>query len=168
MGPKKKVEHLVVSQTQLAQEEKANHNIIAVKLLDGIEAKISEDLLVKYSQKMRSMIDLSDKKGSVNLSEFDNETFDCLVEFLNLHKEKEPMKISTPIRTNQSLKAIMEEADASYIDKIVLKGDHFMLKMLQISTTLEIEQLRKRLACGIAIKIMQSTMEEHREKYYLK
>jgi hypothetical protein len=158
MGAKKKVEPPPVPQPQPVQDEKVTNNTITAKLSDGSEFKISEELLIKYSNKMRNMIDESNKKDSINFSDFDNEAVESLVEFLNLHKEKEPTKISTPIRTNQNLRFIMEEADAEYIDKIMLKGDHFVLRMLQISTALDVEPLRKRLACGVALKLMKSTL----------
>jgi len=39
------------------------------------------------------------------------------------------------------------------------KGDSYVLEMLNVSTYLEIEQLKRRLACGVAMKLMRSTLE---------
>lgn len=40
------------------------------------------------------------------------------------------MKIIVPIRSNQSLKHIMEENDAELVEKISIDGDHALLKMM--------------------------------------
>jgi hypothetical protein len=53
----------------------------------------------------------------------------------------------------------MEESDAELVDKIMTKGDHFMHKMMDATLSLEIESFRKRLACGVALKLMRSTIE---------
>ena len=85
--------------------------------------------------------------------------------FLDLHKEKEPAKITVPIRSNQSLKHIMEEGDAELIDKVISRGDDFTLKVMDAALWLEMEVLRKRLACGVALKLMGFTVEELKEAY---
>jgi hypothetical protein len=82
-----------------------------------------------------------------------------IIDFINLHREKEPAKIAVPIKTNQSLKYIMEEADAELVDSIFEKGDEFVLRLFDLSLYLEMEPLRKRLACGVALKLMKSTLE---------
>jgi len=45
------------------------------------------------------------------------------------------------------------------------KGDQTLLKMMDVSLSLEMESLRKRLACGVALKLMQCTMEELKEDF---
>lgn len=47
------------------------------------------------------------------------------------------------------------------------KGDLALQKMMDASLALDIESLRKRLACGVAIKLMRSTVEELKEEYGL-
>ena len=90
-----------------------------------------------------------------------------IVAYLDLHKEKEPAKIVTPIRSNQSLAHIMEESDAELIDSILAKGDDHTLKAMDAALLLEMEPFRKRLACGVAIKLMKFTVDELREEYQL-
>ena len=59
-----------------------------------------------------------------------------MAEYLNLHKEKEPAKISAPIKTNQGLKYIMEEEDAALIDRVMEKGDDYLLKVMDLASHL--------------------------------
>jgi len=44
------------------------------------------------------------------------------------------------------------------VEKIMAKGDLAIQKMMDASLALDIESLRKRLACGVAIKLMCSTV----------
>lgn len=60
------------------------------------------------------------------------------MEYLELHKDKEPAKIVVPIRSNQSLKHIMEEADAELVEKIIQKGDLALLKIMDACLLLEL------------------------------
>ncbi len=60
------------------------------------------------------------------------------MEYLELHKDKEPVKIVVPIRSNQSLKHIMEEADAELVEKIIQKGDLALLKIMDACLLLEL------------------------------
>ena len=68
----------------------------------------------RFSTKAKNLAD-SSKDGSIKLEEIDGETFEVIVVFLDLHKEKEPVKITVPIRSNQSLKHIMEDGDAELV-----------------------------------------------------
>lgn len=42
-----------------------------------------------------------------------------------------------------------------------------LLKVMDACLLLELESFRKRLACGVAIKLMSSTVEELRDNYEL-
>lgn len=53
----------------------------------------------------------------------------------------------------------MEEPDSELVEKVVAKGDLALLKLMDACLYLELEALRKRLACGVAIKLMGSTVE---------
>lgn len=53
----------------------------------------------------------------------------------------------------------MEKNDAEYIDRIMKNSDEFIKKILDAATLLEIEDLKKRLYCGIAIKLMSKTLD---------
>lgn len=90
-----------------------------------------------------------------------------VVDFIQLHKDKEPTKIIVPIKTNQSLKYIMEEGDAELIERVMERGDGFVSQLLDLVQYLEMEPLRKRLACGVALKLMRLTLEELKEEYGL-
>lgn len=79
--------------------------------------------------------------------------------YLDLHKEKEVAKIIVPIRSNQDMRHIMEEQDAELVERILNKGDDYMLKVMDAALWLEMEGFRKRLACGVAIKLMKFTVE---------
>lgn len=68
------------------------------------------------------------------------------------------MKISVPIKTNQNLKYVMEEGDAELVEKIVAKGDNLMFRMFELCQFLDMDHLRRRLACGVAIKLMQLSL----------
>ena len=59
----------------------------------------------------------------------------------------------------------MEEGDSELIDKVIAKGDGFTLKVMDATLWLEMEVLRKRLACGVALKLMGFTVEELKEEY---
>lgn len=72
-----------------------------------------------------------------------------------------------PIRTNQSLRYIMEEGDAELIERVMEKGDGFVSQLFDLVQYLEMEPLRKRLACGVALKLMRLTLEELKEEYGL-
>jgi len=53
----------------------------------------------------------------------------------------------------------MEDTDADLVEKIIAKGDLFLQKMMDATLSLEIESFRRRLACGVAMKLMKSTIE---------
>ena len=53
----------------------------------------------------------------------------------------------------------MEEQDAELVEKILNRGDDYMLKVMDAALWLEMEGFRKRLACGVAIKLMKFTVE---------
>ena len=53
------------------------------------------------------------------------------------------------------------------INKIVEKGDDLILRMMEVSLFLDMDSLRRRLACGVALKVMCCTVEELREEYEL-
>jgi hypothetical protein len=163
MGAKKKVE---VQQPPPPPPEKATNVILKITTQDGTEFKLSEDLFSRYSSRIRSLAEAS-KDGSLHFADIDRDTFQLIVEFLELHREKEPLKIAVPIRTNQSLSHIMEESDADLIDKVVARGDEALLRALDATLKLEMETLRRRLACGVAVKLMCFTVEELREEYDL-
>ena len=76
--------------------------------VSGGEFKLSEDLLSRYSSKLRHLVEHA-KQDIIAVNEADQQSFTIVAEFLNMHKEKEPAKIATPIKTNQSLAHIMEE-----------------------------------------------------------
>jgi hypothetical protein len=103
----------------------------------------------------------------IHLNEIDSLTFQVIFDYLELHKEKEPAKIVVPIRSNQSLAHIIEVADAELIEKLAVKGDMAILKAMDACLYLELESLRRRLACFVAIKLMGSTLEELKEIYEL-
>ena len=67
-----------------------------------------------------------------------SEVLQCIVEFFSLHKEKDAQQIVFPLRTNQNLKFVMEEADADYIDKIMERGDAFLKDVLDIANELQV------------------------------
>lgn len=52
----------------------------------------------------------------------------------------------------------MQEQDAELIDKIIQKGDNLTFRMLQLAQYLNMEHLRQRLSCGVALKLMKSTL----------
>ena len=72
MGAKKKVEVTTLPPPPMP-EEKSINTIIILKSSDGTEFKLSEELVLKYSTRMRSLIDDSLKKDTVNLSQYDKE-----------------------------------------------------------------------------------------------
>jgi hypothetical protein len=72
MGAKKKVE-VTTQPPPPMPEEKSINTIIILKSSDGTEFKLSEELVLKYSTRMRSLIDDSLKKDTVNLSQYDKE-----------------------------------------------------------------------------------------------
>lgn len=47
------------------------------------------------------------------------------------------------------------------------QGDNFVLRIFELTQWLEMESLRKRLACGVALQLMRSTLEELKEVYEL-
>lgn len=61
----------------------------------------------------------------------------------------------------------MEEGDAELVEKVVAKGDYLLLKLMDGALALEMEGLRRRLACGVALKVMRCTVEELKEEYGL-
>ena len=61
----------------------------------------------------------------------------------------------------------MEEEDAALIDRVMEKGDDFLLKVMDLASHLEMESLSRRLACGVAVKLTQSTLEDLEEDYGL-
>ena len=50
---------------------------------------------------------------------------------------------------------------------MVEKGDAMLLKVMDAALLLEMESLRRRLSCAVAIKLMRFTIEEIREEYNL-
>lgn len=61
----------------------------------------------------------------------------------------------------------MEEGDAELIERVMEKGDGFVSQLFELVQFLEMEPLRKRLACGVALKLMRLTLEELKEEYGL-
>ena len=59
----------------------------------------------------------------------------------------------------------MEDSDANLVEKIIEKGDYLLLRVMDACLFLEIEWIRKRIACGVALKLMRSTVEELNEVY---
>lgn len=53
----------------------------------------------------------------------------------------------------------MEEADAELVERVANRGDLALLKLMDATLYLEIEAFRKRLACGVALKLMSHTVE---------
>ena len=43
------------------------------------------------------------------------------------------MKILVPMKTNQSLKFVMEEGDAELIERVMAQGDNFVYRMFELS-----------------------------------
>jgi hypothetical protein len=156
MGAKKKVD--VPQPPPPVPQEKVVHNIYAFRTTDGLEYKLSEELIAKYSGKLKALADNA-KDETIVLEEIDSKLFEVIVDFINLHKEKEPIKIAIPIKTNQNLKYIMEEGDAELVERVMDKGDQFVLKLFDLAQHMEMESLRRRLACGVALKLMKSTLE---------
>ena len=60
------------------------------------------------------------------------------MKYLELHKDKEPAKITLPIRSNQSITNIIEETDGELVENIVEKGDELLLKLMDATLSLEI------------------------------
>ena len=63
------------------------------------------------------------------LEEVEGKALVVVVDYINLHREKDPLKIALPIRTNQSLKFVMEEGDAELVERVLARGDGFVLQM---------------------------------------
>ena len=78
------------------------------------------------------------KDNSIKLEDVDAESFEYIVKYLELHKEKEPAKITLPIRSNQSVTHIIEEADGELVENIMEKGDELLLKMMDATLALDI------------------------------
>lgn len=51
-------------------------------------------------------------KDDIHIPDSTAETIQLVFQFFYLHAEVQPVKINLPIKTNQSLKYIMEEKDA--------------------------------------------------------
>ena len=64
-----------------------------------------------------------------------------LIKFLDLHKDKEPQKISYPLKSNQDPRYIMEEGDAELVISILETPDNFSLfkKVLDASTYFQLD-----------------------------
>lgn len=112
MGAKKKVE--VPQPPPQAPQEKIIHNVYAFRSNDGAEFKLGEEQIAKYSSRLRSLAEAA-KDETVVLEEVEGKALEVIVDYINMHREKEPQKIIVPIRTNQSLKFIMEEGDAELV-----------------------------------------------------
>jgi hypothetical protein len=164
MGAKKKVE--VPQPPPQAPQEKVVHNVYLFRCNDGEEFKLAEEQITKYSPRLRSLVEAT-KEETVVLEEVEGRQFEVVVDFINLHREKEPAKIAAPMRTNQTLNFAMEEGDAELVERVMGRGDQFVWKMLDLAQWLEMEALRKRLACGVALQLMRSTLEELKEEYGL-
>lgn len=115
---------------------------------------------------MRSLAEAA-KEETVVLEEIEGKALEVVVDYINLHREKDPLKIPVPLRTNQSLRFVMEEGDAELVERVLARGDGFVLRMFELTQWLEMEPLRKRLACGVALQLMRSTLEELKEQYEL-
>lgn len=162
MGAKKKVE--VPQPPPQAPQEKVVYNIYLIRSNDGAEFKLGEEVIAKYSGRLRSLAEAA-KDETVVLEEVDGKSLQVIVDYINLHREKDPIKIPLPMRSNQSLKFVMEEADAALVERVMAQGDDFVLRMFELTQWLEMESLRKRLACGVALQLMRSTLEELKEVY---
>lgn len=76
-----------------------------------------------------------------------------------MHKEKDPLKIHFPLKSNQDIFMVMEEADAKYVQKIMEKGDATLLKVLDASQYLDVEEMKKRLIVGITLRMISHSVE---------
>lgn len=74
---------------------------------DGLEFKLTEEQIVKYSPKLKNLAENSNNEA-VLLDDIDSKLFEIVFEYLSIHKEKEPTKIAVPMKTNQSLRYIMD------------------------------------------------------------
>lgn len=86
---------------------------------------------------------------------------------MQLHKDKDVSKIELPLKSNQELKYVLDEGDALLVEKIMARGDDYFLKIFQAASFLQVEELKKRLIAGLAIKLMKSTVDEMKKDYDL-
>ena len=54
----------------------------------------------------------------------------------------------------------MEEGDALLVERVMSKGDDYFLKIFQAASFLQVEEFKKRLIAGLAIKLMKSTVDD--------
>lgn len=111
-----------------APQEKVVHNVYLIRSNDGAEFKLGEEVIAKYSGKLRSLADAA-KDETVVLEEVDGRSLQVIVDYINLHREKDPIKIPLPMRSNQSLKFVMEEGDAALVERVMMQGDNFVFRM---------------------------------------
>ena len=69
-------------------------------------------------------------------------------------------QILIPMRSNVSLKYVMEECDAVLMEKIELEGGMEMVRrLLNLTSSLEINDMKKRLICLVAFNLSKHTMD---------
>lgn len=88
--------------------EKPVNKMRTVITSDSKEYKILDSNLLKHSTTCKVMLDEDKNDDEMRLPGVNSTHFDYCVEFINLHKEKDPQKIQIPIKTNQDLRLIME------------------------------------------------------------
>lgn len=86
---------------------------------------------------------------------------------MQLHRQKDVTKIDLPLKSNQELKNILEEGDVLLVEKVMAKGDDYFLKVYKAACFLQVEELKKRLMAGLAIKLMKSTVDDLKKQYGL-
>lgn len=130
MGAKKKVE--VPQPPPQAPQEKVVHNVYTFRANDGADFKLGEEHIAKHSSRLRSLAEQA-KDETVLLEDIDGKALEVIVEYINLHKEKDPVKIPLPLRSNQALRLVMEEGDAELVERVLERGDHFVLRLLELT-----------------------------------
>lgn len=75
-----------------------------------------DSLLMKYSAFLKTLIeDEKNQDEIIPIGEVDSEAFDAINQFMQMHKDKDPSKIELPLKSNQDLKLVLDEADAALV-----------------------------------------------------
>ena len=111
------------------------------------------------------MLSETSKDGTIRLEDISSQQFEFILAYLDLHNKEAAPRIVVPIRSNQSCRNIMDEGDAELMERAVEKGDLFVSQLLDAALWLEMETLRRRLSCAVAMKVMGLTVDELREMY---
>ena len=91
---------------------------------DGQEFKVSRDLSTRYSSFLKGILEDQKEQEDIKLLETDSETFEQVIQFLDLHKITAPVEIKYPLKGKTKPSEVMEEKDAAFVMSILSRTDN--------------------------------------------